>query len=39
MGLNVVYWSSPGHAFMLIGKNPFEDLQIMARSAQKGLPA
>jgi anti-sigma factor RsiW len=39
MGLNVVYWSSPTHAFMLIGKNPFEDLQIMARSAQKGLPA
>jgi len=39
MGLNVVYWSSASHAFMLIGKNPFEDLQIMARSAQRGLPA
>jgi anti-sigma factor RsiW len=38
MGLNVVYWSSPTHAFMLIGKIPFEDLQIMARRAQKGLP-
>jgi hypothetical protein len=39
MGLNVVYWSNGTHAFMLIGKNPFEDLQIMARSAQKGLTA
>ncbi len=38
MGLNVVYWSSPTHAFMLIGKSPFEDLQILARYAQKGLP-
>jgi hypothetical protein len=39
LGLNVVYWSSASHAFMLIGTNPFEDLEIMARSAQKGLPA
>lgn len=38
-GLNVVFWSSPTHAFMLIGRNPFEDLQIMARSAEKALPA
>ncbi|WP_062381463.1 hypothetical protein [Pseudomonas abietaniphila] len=38
-GLNVVYWSNGTHAFMLIGKNPFEDLRLMARSAQKGLPA
>lgn len=36
-GLNVVFWSSPAHAFMLIGRNPFEDLQIMARSAGKAL--
>ncbi|NWC90878.1 MULTISPECIES: anti-sigma factor [unclassified Pseudomonas] len=36
-GLNVVFWSSPTHAFMLIGRNPFEDLQIMARSAEKSL--
>ncbi|NWE41831.1 transcriptional regulator [Pseudomonas yamanorum] len=36
-GLNVVFWSSPTHAFMLIGRNPFEDLQIMARSAEKAL--
>lgn len=39
LGLNVVYWSNPTHAFMLIGKNPFEDLEIMARSAQRGLSA
>lgn len=39
LGLNVVYWANPTHAFMLIGKNPFEDLEIMARSAQRGLPA
>jgi len=38
-GLNVVYWSSPSHAFMLIGKNPFEDLRIMAATVQNGLPA
>jgi hypothetical protein len=35
----VVYWSNLAHAFMLIGHNPFEDLQIMARSAQKALSA
>jgi anti-sigma factor RsiW len=39
MGLNVVYWSSNQHAFMMIGHNPFEDLQIMARSVQLTLPA
>jgi hypothetical protein len=39
LGLNVVYWSSARHAFMLIGRNPFEDLQIMARSVQSRLPA
>jgi hypothetical protein len=39
VGLNVVYWSSASHAFMLIGRNPFEDLKIMARSAQRSLPA
>jgi len=38
-GMNVVYWSNPSHAFMLIGRNPFEDLQIMARSAEQALPA
>jgi anti-sigma factor RsiW len=38
-GMNVVYWSNPSHAFMLIGRNPFEDLQIMARSAEQTLPA
>ncbi|WP_226474989.1 transcriptional regulator [Pseudomonas sp. MWU16-30323] len=38
-GMNVVFWSSPSHAFMLIGRNPFEDLQIMARSAEKALSA
>ena len=37
LGLNVVYWSTPSNAFMLIGKNPYEDLEIMARSAQKTL--
>lgn len=38
-GMNVVYWSNPSHAFMLIGRNPFEDLQIMARSAEQALSA
>lgn len=39
LGMNVIYWSSAEHAFMLIGRNPFEDLQIMARSVQGKLPA
>ncbi|MGB3126767.1 MAG: transcriptional regulator [Pseudomonas sp.] len=36
-GMNVVYWASPAHGFMLIGRNPFEDLQIMAGSVEKTL--
>lgn len=36
-GMNVVYWSNPSHGFMLIGRNPFEDLQIMASSVEKTL--
>ncbi|ARB26845.1 transcriptional regulator [Pseudomonas tolaasii] len=38
-GMNVVFWSSPSHAFMLIGRNPFEDLRIMAGSVEKALMA
>ncbi|AYF47460.1 transcriptional regulator [Pseudomonas fluorescens] len=38
-GMNVVYWASASHAFMLIGRNPFEDLQIMASSVERSLPA
>jgi anti-sigma factor RsiW len=38
-GMHVVYWSSKAHAFMIVGRNPYEDLRIMARSAQKALPA
>ncbi|NBB09502.1 anti-sigma factor [Pseudomonas sp. SLFW] len=38
LGLNVVYWSNTRQDFMLVGKNPFEDLEIMARSVQKRLP-
>lgn len=36
-GMNVVYWANPSHGFMLIGRNPFEDLQIMATSVEKTL--
>lgn len=36
-GLNVVYWANRSHAFMLIGRNPFEALQSMASSAQSTL--
>ncbi|HEY0290550.1 MAG TPA: transcriptional regulator [Pseudomonas sp.] len=39
LGMNVVYWSSIDHAYMLIGRNPLEDLKIMARSIQRKLPA
>lgn len=38
-GMNVVYWANPSHGFMLIGRNPFEDLQIMARSVERRLAA
>lgn len=37
-GMNVVYWASAFHAFMLIGRNPFEDLQRMARGVERALP-
>ncbi|MFB3304175.1 anti-sigma factor family protein [Pseudomonas sp. AMR01] len=36
-GMNVVYWSNPSHGFMLIGRNAFEELQIMAGSIEKTL--
>lgn len=36
-GMNVVYWSSPSHGFMLIGRNPFENLQRMADSVERTL--
>jgi anti-sigma factor RsiW len=38
-GMNVVYWANPSHAFMLIGRNPFEALQVMASSVERRLPA
>lgn len=38
-GLNVVYWANPAHAFMLIGRNPVEDLQHMAIGVESRLPA
>jgi anti-sigma factor RsiW len=38
-GMNVVYWANRSHGFMLIGRNPFEDLQTMARSVERTLPA
>lgn len=37
-GMNVVYWSRPSHAFMLIGRNPFDALQRMALSVERSLP-
>ena len=36
-GMNVVYWANPSHGFMLIGRNPFEDLQIMASGVERTL--
>lgn len=30
-GMNVVYWSEAGHNFMLIGHNPADDMQALAR--------
>ena len=36
-GMNVVYWSSVSHGFMLIGRNPIGDLQIMAHRVEETL--
>ncbi|KAA8561315.1 hypothetical protein FX985_01367 [Pseudomonas extremaustralis] len=38
-GMNVVYWASLSHGFMLIGRNTFEDLQIMASRVERTLIA
>lgn len=38
-GMNVVYWATSTHGFMLIGRNPFEGLQEMASNVEKKLPA
>lgn len=38
-GMNVVYWANPSHGFMLIGRNSFEALQVMASSVERRLPA
>ena len=37
-GMNVVFWANPAHAFMLIGRNPVEDLQRMASGVERRLP-
>lgn len=34
-GMNVVYWSSSSHGFMLIGRNSFEALRQMAQSVER----
>lgn len=36
-GLNVVYWANLSHGFMLIGRNPFDDLQAMAGGVERAL--
>ena len=36
-GMNVVYWSTASHAFMLIGRNPIDDLTAMAETARGNL--
>jgi anti-sigma factor RsiW len=36
-GMNVVYWSTATHAFMLIGHNPIDDLTAMADTARGNL--
>ena len=38
-GMNVVYWASLSHGFMLIGRNTFEDLQNMASRVERTLIA
>jgi len=34
-GLNVVYWSNPTHAFMLIGRIPIDRMQELAEDVRK----
>jgi anti-sigma factor RsiW len=36
-GLNVAYWSSSGHAFMLVGRQPAERLAIFAHSIARRM--
>ncbi|QND54217.1 anti-sigma factor [Phyllobacterium sp. 628] len=36
-GMNVVYWSSPTHAFMLIGKEPLEDIKAMSEELRRSI--
>jgi len=38
-GMNVVYWSSATHAFMLIGRAPVDELQALADHVRGVLPA
>lgn len=39
LGMNVVYWSDPTHAFMLIGHNPLDELAAMAQLVRSRLTA
>lgn len=39
LGMNVVFWSDSVHAFMLIGHNPFDELEPMAQLIRSRLTA
>ncbi|NEI74176.1 transcriptional regulator [Rhizobium lusitanum] len=37
LGMNIVFWSSADHSFMVIGRNPPEQLGAIANQLQSGL--
>lgn len=37
LGMNIIFWSSADHSFMLIGRNPPEQLEAIAGQFQSGL--
>ncbi|MDB5980092.1 MAG: transrane transcriptional regulator [Pseudomonas sp.] len=39
LGMNVVFWSDSTHAFMLIGHNPLDELEVMAQLVRARLTA
>jgi len=37
LGMNIVFWSSANHSFMVIGRNPPEQLEVIAHQLQSSL--
>lgn len=37
LGMNIVYWASPGHQFMVIGHGPMAQISQIAQQLQSGI--